>query len=148
MKLGYYHFRVSNITNNDIEKFKNNSEIKNVYTVYENGYGLLENSENEYKPYLKLYSMTEETFENLKFKIIEGRFPNSDNEVIISNHIKENAKVEYKIGDKISIDVGERQSKDSKELNSKNTYDKDNEELVNCKHKEFIVVRNYRETKL
>ncbi len=148
MKLGYYHFKVSNVTDDDLEKFKNNQDIKKIDTVYENGYGLLENSQNEYKPYLKLYSMNQEVFENLKFKIIEGRFPTSNNELIISSHIKENGKVEYKIGDKISVDIGERESLDSEKLDATDTYDQENEKLVNCNHKEFTIVRNYRETKL
>ena len=99
---GYYHLKMFNITDDKLETLKNNRDIKNIYTMYENGYGILENGKNEYKPFLKLYSMDEKLFEYLKFNLIEGRFPNNENEIIISKHIISNGKVELKIGDKIS----------------------------------------------
>ncbi len=145
---GYYHFKISNVTETDVEELRNNKDIKDIVVVNQVGYGALENSQNEYKPYLKLCSMNEEVFEQLKFKIIEGRFPASDDEVIISNHIIENAAVEYKIGDKISIDIGKRESLDGNILNSNNLYNKDEEHLVGSEHKEFTIVRNNRKTKL
>ena len=54
--------------------------------------------------------MDNETLKNFNFKLIDGKFAGNKNEVVISNHIKNNAGVEYKIGDKIKFNVGTRMS--------------------------------------
>ena len=115
---GYYHLKISNITEDNFKTLKNNRDIKDIYTVYENGYGILENGRNEDKPYLKLYSMDKSEIELLKFKLIEGKFPQNENEVIISRHIIDNGKVEYKIGDKININIGKRETFDGYTLDN------------------------------
>lgn len=137
---GYYHLKIYNITANDIKTLKNNRDIKDIYTIYENGYGKLENSQNEYKPYLKLYSMDKLFFEQFKFNLIEGRFPNNENEVIISKHIISNGKVNYKLGDKIKVNIGERKTLDNYDLNYSNLYNKEDEQLVDTTEYEFTIV--------
>ena len=87
---GYYHLKISDVTDENIESLKNNRDIKDVFTISEKGYGKLENAQNVDKPYLKLYSMDKDIFELLKFNLIEGRFPENNNEIIISEHIIEN----------------------------------------------------------
>ena len=59
---GYYHLKIKDVTEDEIKTIQNNRDVSNVYTLYENGYGILEGSENELKPYLKIHSMDEETF--------------------------------------------------------------------------------------
>ena len=145
---GYYHFKIANVKENDIEELRTNEDIEDIFVVNQDGYGILKDSKNEYKPYLKLYSMNQDVFNQLSLKIVEGRFPNSDDEVIISKHIIENAEVEYKIGDKISIDIGKREGLDGSILNSNDLYDKDEEHLVDLENKEFTIVRNNRKTRL
>lgn len=137
---GYYHLKISDINKDEIKNLKNNRDIEHIWAINEIGYGKLENSQNEYKQYLKLFSMDSGTFDNLKFKLVEGRFPTNSNEVIISKHISSNAKVDYKIGDKINIDVGERLTIDGYKLNGGNLYDKDNEKIVETQKFEFTVV--------
>ena len=105
---GYYHLKLYNVTDENINTLKNNRNIKNIFTIKEVGYGKLENGKNEDKPYLKLYSMDNKIFNELKFNLIEGRFPNNNNEIIISNHIATNGKVNYKVGDKIKLDIDEQ----------------------------------------
>lgn len=137
---GYYHVNISNIDDEDIVTLKNNRDIENIFTINEIGYGNLQNSQNEYKQYLKLFSMDLETFENLKFDLVEGRFPTDSNEVIISKHIINNAKVEYKIGDKINIDIGTRISTDGYELNGGVLYSKEEEKIIETQKFEFTIV--------
>lgn len=143
---GYYHLKIDEVTDEKIRTLKNNRDIKNVYTVDQYGYGILENSQNEYKPYLKLVSMKKTIFENLRFKLIEGRFPLNSNEVIISKHIKTNAQVDLKIGETINIDIGNRKGLDGLKLKGNNPYQDTGETIENTKNYEFTIVRNYRKT--
>lgn len=138
---GYYHLKISNVTDKDINELQNNRKIKDIYTVNELGYAKLENCENENKPYLKVFSTTLEGFENLKFKLIEGRIALNSNEVVISNHIATNGKVNYKVGDKIKLEIGTRKTLDGYKLEGHNPYNGDEyERLVDTKEKEFTIV--------
>ena len=131
---GYYHLKISDVTDENIESLKNNRDIKDVLTISEKGYGKLD------KPYFKLYSMDKKLFEFLKFNLIDGRFPTNNNEIIISEHIIENAKVNYKIGDKIKVNIGERVTLDDDKLYYMNPYNKEDEKLINTQEYEFTIV--------
>ena len=121
---GYYHINISGIDEDNINELKNNKDIKNIYEVRNVGYANLSGSQNENKPYVKLYSMNNETFGNLKFNLIEGKFPSNNNEILISEHITSNGKVNLKIGDEITLEVGKRML-DGHELNDYNPYSYD-----------------------
>ena len=136
-KSGYWHAKIDNVPENEIKSIKNNRDIKSTFEVKECGYARLENSENEYKPYLRLFSMGENEFENLHFRIVEGRFPQNSNEVIISKAIATNGNVKYNIGDIIDISVGERKIPDEDEQ-EKNIYKL--ERIVNSKEYKLKVV--------
>jgi len=138
---GYYHIKISEVTDENIKELENNRDILDIKCVNEIGYSVLEGSTNEYKPYLKLCSMSEKVFKELKFKLIEGQFPKNSNEVIISNHILSNGGVKYNIGDKIKINVGKRITVDEDyELKFGNIYTKEEEKLVDTKEMEFTIV--------
>lgn len=136
---GYYHLKLYNVTEDNIKTLKNNRDIRNIFTIKRIGYGNLENGENEDKPYLKLYSMDNKIFNELKFNLIEGRFPDNNNEIIISKHIATNGKVNYKIGDKIKIDIGTRKTLDGYTLDNSNPYNQADEQLTDTKQYEFTI---------
>ena len=48
---------------------------------------MLPKSKNESKPYVNLQSMDKKTFDALNLELIEGRFPENKNEIIVSKHI-------------------------------------------------------------
>ncbi len=137
---GYYHLKMLDVSDDKMKTLENNRDIKDIFTVYENGYASLKNGQNEDKPYLKLHSMNKSVFDNLKLNLIEGTFPNNENEIIISKHIIDNGKVNFKIGDKINIDVGKRQTLEGYDLDSSNPYNEELEHLVNTKNYEFTIV--------
>ena len=138
---GYYHIKLYDINDEDYESLKNNRDIGDLFRINHVGYSNLEESQNEYKPYLKLYSMDEKVFEKLKFKLLEGSFPKNSDEIIISSHIKTNGNVDYNIGDKIKLNIGNRTTIDGKyDLNTGNPYNEGEEKLVDTYEKEFTVV--------
>lgn len=137
---GYYHVRLLDIKQDKIENIKNNRDVKDTYQIRKCGYSKLEGSQNENKPYVQLFSMNNDAFESLKFKLVQGRFPNSSNEVIISKSIISDAKVNYNIGDTITLNVGERETEDNYELNERNPYNYENEKIANSKEYSFKVV--------
>lgn len=138
---GYWHIRLYNVSNDKLKRLKLNKDIDNIYTISEDGYAKLNTIKNEYKPYLKFYGMNKEAFNNLEFKLIKGRFPKDDNEIIISEHLNKNGKANLKIDDEITVNVGDRVTlEDDYALNDSNPFDKGNEIIKNPNTKKYRVV--------
>lgn len=138
---GYWHIRLYNVSNDKLKRLKLNKDIDDIYTISEDGYAKLDTIKNEYKPYLKFYGMNKETFNNLEFKLIKGRFPKNDNEIIISEHLNKNGKANLKIDDEITVNVGDRVTlEDDYVLNDSNPFDKGNEIIKNPNTKKYRVV--------
>lgn len=138
---GYWHIRLYNVSNDKLKRLKLNKDIDNIYTISEDGYAKLDTIKNEYKPYLKFYGMNKEAFNNLEFKLIKGRFPKDDNEIIISEHLNKNGKANLKIDDEITVNVGDRVTlEDDYALNDSNPFDKGNEIIKNPNTKKYRVV--------
>ena len=85
----------------------NNIDKSNFKYFYQKSIGFSEfGSINEYKPYIYISSVSKEYFNELK--LIDGRFPLNDNELVISSHINTNGGASYKVGDEITLKYGER----------------------------------------
>lgn len=141
---GYYHLKLENVKENELKELQNNRDIKEMYYIGKLGYGVLSGCQNESKPYVNAYSMDEKVAKDLKFDLLEGRFAQNAGEIVISNHIIQNGKVNLKIGDKLSLDLGERKTLDGFDLYGSNPYLEGEEEIINKKHYEFTIVRNNR----
>lgn len=137
---GYYHIELINVKENEIKDIQNNRDVKDIYKVNRCGYAKLDGLKSEDKPYVRLSSMTNDTFMNLKFNLIEGNFPQNSNEVIISQTINNYGKLNYKIGDTIDVNVGQRKTIDDYELNEYNSYLSDGEQLVDTIKYSFKIV--------
>lgn len=96
----------ANYENADLSKVSNLKDKDFVY-FYEKTIGFSEfESKNEYKPYIYIAGVNEEFFNELK--LVDGRFPNNDDEIVISEHINTNGGASYKVGDNITLSYGER----------------------------------------
>ncbi len=96
----------ANYENADLSKVSN-LKVKNFVYFYEKTIGFSEfESKNEYKPYIYVAGVNEEFFNELK--LVDGRFPNNDDEIVISEHINTNGGASYKVGDNITLSYGER----------------------------------------
>ena len=105
---GYYHVQLKTEPEN-ISKLEKNRDVKSLMNIYNIGYSKLEGSQNEYKPYLRLLSLENPAdFLNLPITLKEGRYPASQKEIVISESIITNGKVNYKIGDTITLLLGKR----------------------------------------
>ena len=109
---GYYHLKLSKVTNEDVKKFKSNIDVKAVNQVNDVGYALLDGSTNIERPYIHVYSLDNSSFNNMHMELLEGRYPENNNEIAINEDILKNSSKEYKIGDKISLNIGDRYAGD------------------------------------
>lgn len=137
---GYWHVKFMDVIKEQEKEMENNRDVGNRFEVSKWGYALLEGSKNEYKPYLKVFSMDKETFQNLKFRLTEGRFAENKDEIVISDHIRYNGGVELKIGDTIRLNVGERQFTDGTKPEDGSLYTPEEEQIADAKEHTFTIV--------
>ncbi len=128
---GNYHYSFKNVPSEELKYIENNRSVESYYLTQDIGYAKLNESKNEYKPYLYVMSYNKEALKNAPIDLVEGRLPQNENELVISEHIISNGKVNYKIGQKISLEIGDRLSENA-ELDQHNPYSK-NEEIIKTK---------------
>ena len=105
---GNYHMRFENVPTEELKFIEENVNVESYFLTKNVGYAKLEGSINSGKPYLFLMEFDRNALQNSSFKIVEGRLPENENEVVISQHIIDNGGVELKVGDTLSLDVGTR----------------------------------------
>lgn len=127
-ELGDFHYAYYGVDGNEIKSFSNNRNIDSYYLTKEIGYSYLKDSKNPDKVYAYITALDASALKNLSISLIDGRYPNNENEIVIPRHLKTNGGIDLKIGDTITLDIGKRYS-DGYSLVQNNPYTGDDEEL-------------------
>ena len=139
-KNGDYHWSFQDVPVENINDFKQNRKIEKINIVKSLGYDYLEDSKNEYKPYINVKACNKGAMENLGINLVEGRLPENENEIIISKHTDTNGGVKFNIGEKVTLNIGSRVI-DGYELNQNNPYQPEgNEEIINMVEHQYTIV--------
>ncbi len=138
---GDYHATFYNVPKNELETIEKHNNVKNYYLAEEIGYSYLKDSKNKYKPYLSLIAANENYMNKVGIQVQEGRLPQNDSEIVISEHISKNGKVNYKIGDTLTLDICTRTDANGKKLTQNNSFDEEMPETLTKKFtKEYKIV--------
>ncbi len=137
---GNFHYSFFNVPYDDIPNFTNNRKIEKIYLTKNIGYAKLEESKNRDKPYANIMYFSKDAIENLSIKLIDGKLPESEDEIVIPEHLKTNGRIFSKIGDTITLNVGTRVSKGN-ELYQYNPLNDDvPEDIINTVTKTYKIV--------
>ena len=137
-EVGNFHVEFKNVPASEVNNIKSNRKVSDVFIVENVGYASI-NSLNESKPYASVKKFTKESLKNLSVNLIEGRMPINDSEVLIPSHLKTNGRVDYKVGDTITLDIGNRVNSEGIKLGEYDSYSED-EVLTNINSKTYKVV--------
>ncbi len=118
---GNFHVAFYNVPIDELYTFKDNRGIENVHLTKNIGYAKI-NTKNENKPYAYVKAFTKDSLENLSIKLVEGRLPENENEIIIPTHLKTNGRLVLKVGDSITLNIGKRVTSEGYELDQSNPY--------------------------
>lgn len=130
---GYYHVMIKDMKKEDVLALDNNRDMKDYYFRSEVGYATF-SSTNKFKPYLYVSAYNEKALHNLGIVLLEGRLPENQNEIVISNHAIENGGFTGKVGDTITLQMGNRIMEEDGEsftLNQNNPLITEKEEVEN-----------------
>ncbi len=109
-KSGEWHAKYISINADQLHKLKEDEGTKAIILSQDIGYSLLPGSQNKNKPYLYLKGFSREGYEHFPIELTQGRLPEKPDELVLSQAVIDNAKVNYKLGDRISLKLGKRQT--------------------------------------
>lgn len=135
---GYYHIKISGLSEEELENLKNNRDIKDIKVTYNMGTAYLKDNTEKDNPYIYVYSLQNVKLDDLGYELTAGRAPENENEIVIGKRV--NTKANYKIGDILELEIGKRKTLDEYELDEKNRTDKTLEKLVDTTKKTYKVV--------
>ncbi|MDO5555674.1 MAG: FtsX-like permease family protein [Clostridia bacterium] len=139
---GNYHATFSNVAKENLKYVKDNNSVENYFLTNQIGWAKLESSKNENKPYLFVLEFDKNALNNYGLKLLEGRMPENSNEVVISEHIKTNARVKLNIGDDITLNIGKRKAVDGTIITTETSYINGitDESIVDTNQKSYTIV--------
>ena len=142
---GDYHTLFYNISNTNQKYITENRNIDSYFFTQDIGYSKLDGSKNDYKPYLYLMEFDKTALNNFGIILKEGRLPENSNELLIPEHIRDNAEVNYKVGDKITLNIGKRLTEDGYELGQNNPYNNPKDSMEDGYEEEYLKTEETRE---
>lgn len=137
----------------DYEDIRDSDRVSSAAYAQVLGYAKID-SANERKPYLYVLGgdVASGYFETMPVHLILGALPKDSTEIILPEHLTSNGKVNYKLGDTVTLDVGDR-TLDGKRLGQDTpvyTYDSEThtevmsgERLENTEPRTYTVVGIY-----
>ena len=105
---GNWHAEVQDVLVQNVETITGNDKLDSIVISRDLGYSVLEGSVNENKPYLLVRQYSENGYEQMSVKLLEGRLPQNSGEVIVSETIENSAGIVYSIGDTLDLTLGQR----------------------------------------
>lgn len=103
-----------------IEKVKNNSDVRDLYTRQYMGLAEFSDSKASYVPFIKVFGLNKNCFESgFDLSLSEGKFPENSGELLLSQDFVKQSGKKYHAGDKITLSYGQRYYKTDKETAKK-----------------------------
>lgn len=142
---GYWHIQYENVVADKLEEIEQDGNTENVYISKDIGYGKTVGIElvNEYKPYIYVEAFTKETMKESSIYLISGRFPETEEEILIPEHILYNGEAPLEVGDSITLEMGNRYAgveSPGEELTQNNPYDPETEVFTSLGKKTYQIV--------
>ena len=150
---GDWHGAVYDAAYKDYEDIRDSGKVSSAAYAQVLGYAKI-GSANEYKPYLYVLGgdVVSGYFETMPVHLLLGTLPKDSTEIILPEHLTSNGKVNYTLGDTVTLEVGDR-TLDGKRLGQDTpvyTYDSEThtevmsgERLENTEPRTYTVVGIY-----
>ena len=105
---GNWHAEIQNVSAENVGVISSDKDVDKLFLSRDLGYAVLDGTVNDSKPYLFMRQYSDAGFEQMWVKLLNGRLPQKDNEVIISETVENSAGVSFEIGDTLDLSLGDR----------------------------------------
>ena len=121
---GNYHYEFLNVLGKDIEEIENMENIENVYLTENLGYSEKKTTNDEINEdetnledlQFQVLGFSKGAMENLGITLDEGRFPENENEIVISNFVETREDKKIEVGKEITLTI---KNEDTEKENTK-----------------------------
>lgn len=142
---GNYDLYVKGVNQKILDNAQANRNVESIYIRQMQGCAYMPKAKFESKPYINVVAFDEKAYTDcFNVSLAEGRLPQNDSELVLSQSVLDYSTAEYKCGDKITLDLGKRVYVTSTELPIGDTdnLQKGNgtEKLVNTEKKTYTIV--------
>ncbi|WP_027398934.1 FtsX-like permease family protein [Anaerovorax odorimutans] len=138
-KYGDWHVAFLDEDSSFVQEQTNNDEVANTVTFENIGYAKLDGGKNPNKPYLFIAGFSEKSFDALPITLLSGRLPKNSGEILVSGSVMTKGKVQFNVGDTITLAAGNRMYGNEK-LGQSDTYTAESETFVPQGERTYSVV--------
>ena len=136
--VGSYHAYYKEIDDAQLQQLRESNELDQLAEVGSVGWANIA-PDNEVYPYLYVCSITPSVTELVPVRVLEGRLPENENELLIPNNLERSNGVHYTVGQTVSLTVGQRLS-DGVQLGSSASYLGEEEHLEKTEVRSYTIV--------
>ena len=115
-KDGSWYGAVFHLTDKETGELTEEKEISDFVILDQIGYAQLKNYKNSYKPYLYVCGAPENMTDLLPVRIVSGRMPQNDSELLLPEHLFDNGGIQYELGDTLNLELGARLDEEQNDL--------------------------------
>lgn len=137
---GDFHYSFFNVEQENCKYFENNRNIKKLGYGTALGYAPLPDSQNPEKPYLFIKAMDEGGLQAAAIRLISGRLPKNDREILIAKHAGSDGGASFSIGDVIDLPIGERLDENGNMLGQQDFYLYEGEQFLKTEDRQYTIV--------
>lgn len=130
---GAWEANFRNVKSENIEDIVKDKRFTNVMLM--SPVGMAQNSYSD-DPFIYIKAYSKEALTNMKVRLIEGRLPENENEIVLSNTFFDGKTNEPKIGETITLDIGKRMSEGQELISSPK---EDNETFLKEETKTYLI---------
>ena len=111
---GNYHVCYYDLSSEDLNTIQSDGNVISYYAIHDEGLAQLPDEYGS-KKFLWIKAISANTMEDSGVHLVEGRLPQNDQELVLSESIKRRNPDSYTIGQTVTFDLGERKIKNPPE---------------------------------
>jgi putative ABC transport system permease protein len=140
--VGPYHGMYDEISDAELAELKAQEGVREVAALDGVGWALAGDPDQVY-PYLRISSMGEGFTDLVTVRLLEGRMPENDHELLISDRAALSTGAPLKVGQTLRLDLGRRETLDGRPLGERDYYLFEEEHLTETRTQEYVIVGMY-----
>lgn len=108
---GEWHVTYEHVNAEQLEAIESDDNTKKTVLSNDLGYAMFDEDDKN-NPYLFVKQFNQDGLEQFPIDVLDGRLPEAEDEVVVSNAVLNDGDDTYEIGDTITLDIGQRISDD------------------------------------
>lgn len=141
---GAYHGWLDHVNPDKLEQLRQRPELEQTAELEDLGWALVGDTEHQQAyPYLHIVSMSEGFSDLVTVRLLEGRMPENEHELLISDMTEASTGIKYQVGQLVTVQAGRRVDRAGNTLDEHNPYLFEQEHLTDTEERVYTVVGVY-----